>query len=170
MGMSVPAPPLLQAEQILANMPTMGNAMNLHIALTALIRRTAPPHPALHHPHPLLAEQILADMPMMGNAMNLHIALPARIRRTAPPRLVTHSMVVAKIYLLLLVDSVVLMNNPVAKLFRAAHGRMVPFPGVLARDGPHTMLPHAVVESVTTMSQQRIRQYLFQSPHIARHC
>lgn len=128
--MSFPAPPLLQADQILANMPTMGNAMNLHIVLTARIRRTAPP----------------------------------------PPRLVPHSMVVAKIYLLLLVGSVVLMNNPVAKLFRAAHGRRVLFTGVLARDGPHTMPPHAAVESVTTMSQQRIRQYLSQSPHIAKRC
>ena len=45
--MSFPAPPLLQADQILADMPTMGNAMNLHIVLTARIRRTAPPHPAL---------------------------------------------------------------------------------------------------------------------------
>jgi hypothetical protein len=100
----------------------------------------------------------------MGHVMKLNIALPARIRRTVP-----NSMVVAKIYLLLFVGSVVLMKNPVAKLFRAAHGRRVT-PGVLARDGPHTMLPHAVVESVTTMSQQRIRQYLFQSPHIAKHC
>ena len=125
--MSFPAPPLLQVDQILANMPTMGNVMNLDIALTA------------------------------------------RIRRTAQPRLVPHSMVVAKIYLLLIVGSVVLMNNPVAKLFRAAHGRRVLFTGVLARDGPHTMPPHAAVESVTTMSQQRIRQYLSQSPHIAKH-
>jgi hypothetical protein len=67
------------------------------------------------------------------------------------------------------VGSVALMNNPVAKLFRAAHGRRDTYRGVLARDGPHTMPPHAAVVSVTTMIQQRIRLNRFQGPHIAKH-